>query len=338
MSGYPDNQSRPDFQEAYDQAQSSKAPDAFDPKDGEWYTPSEYVEAARRVLRRIDLDPASCLEANETVKAKIFWTEDDGPLERPWRGGVFLNPPFNLSKVFVEKLLSEHHAGRLRGAVLVINGARFDAGWFHAHVDRQPAVSREMVLPFVTRILRTLPTPEDRIEWVQTNLPRSYAMLGVSQSWRVLGAMPSNGSGSLPRGHAEPPAPPPPQPRRPGRYKPKTCTDCGAEFDPAQGGQKRCVSCRAARVYRRFRRRPGNFSRALCAVCGRSFKRNAASHLVCSPECRKERGRETGRRWWQAVGREQKRAWKAARRASLNDQGGQGSGASHFREGNSAPA
>lgn len=56
-------------------------------------TPSYIVEPARELLGGIDLDPASCLEANETVRATQFYSEGDDGLSRPWTGRVFLNPP-----------------------------------------------------------------------------------------------------------------------------------------------------------------------------------------------------------------------------------------------------
>jgi hypothetical protein len=75
----------------------------------EWYTPAPYVEAAREVLGGIELDPASCAEAQETVKAARYYTlnydrtgesseqgafQADGLL-RPWVArSVFLNPPY----------------------------------------------------------------------------------------------------------------------------------------------------------------------------------------------------------------------------------------------------
>lgn len=62
------------------------------------YTPKEYVEAARKVLEFIDLDPASCEQAQyHTVNAACWYGPgsphgEDG-LALPWNGTVFLNPP-----------------------------------------------------------------------------------------------------------------------------------------------------------------------------------------------------------------------------------------------------
>lgn len=62
----------------------------------EQYTPAPIVEMVREVLGSIDVDPATSLLANKTVKATRFWTADDEPeatFEASWEGNVFLNPP-----------------------------------------------------------------------------------------------------------------------------------------------------------------------------------------------------------------------------------------------------
>lgn len=65
-------------------------------ESNEHFTPLDIVEASRLVLGAIDLDPASCTLANETVKAAAYYGEGgeapDGLVE-PWCGRVFLNPP-----------------------------------------------------------------------------------------------------------------------------------------------------------------------------------------------------------------------------------------------------
>lgn len=62
-------------------------------KTWEHYTPRAVVEAAREVLGSIDLDPASCPEAQQVVRARHWFGVDDDGLAQRWRGQVFLNPP-----------------------------------------------------------------------------------------------------------------------------------------------------------------------------------------------------------------------------------------------------
>lgn len=101
----------------------------------EWYTPAKYIEAARRVLGAIDLDPASCLAANETVRAARFYAAEDDGLSQPWAGRVWVNPPYGgLAGKFVARLLGQHTAGHVTAAIALVN-ASTDAGWFQSLWD-----------------------------------------------------------------------------------------------------------------------------------------------------------------------------------------------------------
>jgi phage N-6-adenine-methyltransferase len=98
----------------------------------EWFTPALYIEKARRVLGSIDLDPASCAEAQVTVKAnKWFGVEDDG-LKQKWSGKVWLNPPYAGALVakFAQKIIEAWQARRLSSAIMLTN-AYTETSWFH---------------------------------------------------------------------------------------------------------------------------------------------------------------------------------------------------------------
>lgn len=93
----------------------------------EWFTPPAIVEAARRVMGGIDLDPASCEEANQTVQATSYYTRECSGLGREWAGRVFLNPPYGRDEqhrsnmaVWGAHLLAEVAAGRVSQAVLLV--------------------------------------------------------------------------------------------------------------------------------------------------------------------------------------------------------------------------
>ena len=59
----------------------------------EQYTPEFYVDLAREVMGRIDLDPFSSDLANVTVRADRWYTKEDNGFDQMWDGRVWMNPP-----------------------------------------------------------------------------------------------------------------------------------------------------------------------------------------------------------------------------------------------------
>jgi len=96
----------------------------------EWYTPAKYVDAARSVLGAIDIDPASCAQANRVVRAAAFYDAAADGLKRPWTGRVWLNPPYgDICRYFVSRLLSRYETGDVTAAIVLLN-ANTDVDWF----------------------------------------------------------------------------------------------------------------------------------------------------------------------------------------------------------------
>jgi len=98
--------------------------------ENEWYTPSKYIESARAVMGSIDLDPASCELAQETVRAGQYFTIEDNGLAKEWHGNVWLNPPYSKESIglFAEKLVEE--SANFNQAIVLVNNAT-DTNWFH---------------------------------------------------------------------------------------------------------------------------------------------------------------------------------------------------------------
>lgn len=109
--------------------------------NNEWYTPAEYIEAARRVMGGIDLDPASTEIANRTIGAKTIYTAEDDGLKKKWNGRVWMNPPYAqpLVSQFSDAVADKFDAGEIKQACVLVNNAT-ETAWFQRMVASAAAV------------------------------------------------------------------------------------------------------------------------------------------------------------------------------------------------------
>ena len=96
----------------------------------EWYTPPDIIERTIQALGGIDLDPCSNSREEPNVPAHRPFTIGDDGLLRPWKGTVYMNPPYGREiEAWVEKLCGEYEAGNVTEAVALVP-ARTDTKWF----------------------------------------------------------------------------------------------------------------------------------------------------------------------------------------------------------------
>lgn len=105
----------------------------------EWYTPSSFIKAARRVMGTIDLDPASCETANSVVQAERIYTKEQDGLSQPWIArSVWCNPPYGrlgndrqkgVTELWVDRLIREYECDNVEQAILLVNAYVYKV-WF----------------------------------------------------------------------------------------------------------------------------------------------------------------------------------------------------------------
>jgi hypothetical protein len=125
--------------------------------DNEWYTPKEFIEAARYVLGTIDLDPASSESANKIVQAVTFYTAIDNGLQQEWFGKVWMNPPYEAGLIdqFCLKLKTSIACQDVSEAIVLVNNAT-ETQWFFNLISVASAVV------FPTKRVRFL-SPEGKL-------------------------------------------------------------------------------------------------------------------------------------------------------------------------------
>lgn len=104
----------------------------------ECYTPEGVIAGVREVLGGLELDPASCEDANKVVRASRYYTKENDGLSLPWDARtVFLNPPYKPAPVlWVDKFIREVHWTPDRRGILIVNNCT-DTEWFRTLVRTQ---------------------------------------------------------------------------------------------------------------------------------------------------------------------------------------------------------
>lgn len=109
-------------------------------ESNEWYTPAQYVDAARRLMGAVDVDPASNALANEVIQASCYYDASTNGLDKLWTGRVWLNPPYGFTEgrsnqeVWTNRLIEQYQSGVTTEAVLLVN-ANTEAKWFQPLYD-----------------------------------------------------------------------------------------------------------------------------------------------------------------------------------------------------------
>ena len=102
-------------------------------RDQTWQTPRDLLVAILEAANRaaFDLDPCSPT-SDGPVPATVHWTEADDGLSFPWRGMIFVNPPYSRSlPKWVAKCSTEANAGAV---VIGLVPSRTDTRWWHESV------------------------------------------------------------------------------------------------------------------------------------------------------------------------------------------------------------
>lgn len=103
----------------------------------EQFTPVWVANFSRNVFgEEIELDPTSCLLANEVIQARRIWTIEDDALAQSWAAkSVFFNPPYGsrLIPPMINKFVEE--LPNIDQAIVLVNSST-STRWYQALMRR----------------------------------------------------------------------------------------------------------------------------------------------------------------------------------------------------------
>lgn len=106
----------------------------------DFYTNQIIIDAARKTLGGIDLDPSSHPIANRVVGATRIFTKFDDGLSREWGGRVWLNPPFSTWAAWASKVVAEWQSGRIEAMCVLCATRTLTAQYFRKLKDASDAI------------------------------------------------------------------------------------------------------------------------------------------------------------------------------------------------------
>lgn len=113
------------------------------PRDSDsWFTPAIYIDAARKTMYGIDLDPFSSEAANKSVKAARFLTVKEDAFVSSWKSrSVWMNPPYSagLCAKAINRFLETYAAGHFSEGIILVNNCT-DTKWFQAAAKQASAI------------------------------------------------------------------------------------------------------------------------------------------------------------------------------------------------------
>lgn len=169
-------------------------------------TPIDVVARARRLMRRIDLDPASCAKFNKQIGAKKYFGIRQDGLRQPWHGRVFLNPPGGLVRKGEDGIwrpVPKNENGRYMGpgdSSMCVWWNRLAGAW------QSGKVTEAIFIGFTLEILRTSQASVLPIQHFPRCYPRERMAFGGDQPTHanIIVYLPRVGDGNaLKRFHAE---------------------------------------------------------------------------------------------------------------------------------------